>query len=47
MTEIGCVSNVDVKRSIGRHGTSWIDQVKAVILYSKNFSDCEPIGEHT
>ena len=33
MTEIVFVWSVEVRRSIGRLGASWIDQVKGVIPY--------------
>ena len=34
MTDIVCVSNVGVGRSVGRADTSWIERVKGVIPYS-------------
>ena len=39
MPEIVFVSNVDVRRSIGRLGTNRIDQLMGVIPYSKIFVD--------
>ena len=37
MTEIVSVSNVDVRRSIGRRGTSWIDELRGSSHIRKTF----------